>query len=122
VRQTLYTETISHQFEGQDNTTKQRNPISMARSSKKMAEKNRHVRSTYTIHTPARLNHIRGMPKKERKSIVFIGHNGTSENRVVACMGLGQWQKSISATKRANLSFPTKYQRNPSVRRSQKTR
>jgi hypothetical protein len=46
VRQTSYAETIPHSLKRLDNITKQRKPASMARSSKKMAKENQHVRST----------------------------------------------------------------------------
>jgi hypothetical protein len=54
--------------------------------------------------------------------MVSTEHNGTEENRVVAHTGLGQWQNGRSATQGVDLSFLVKYQRNPSTRRSQKTR
>ena len=87
MRQTPYIETISPQLKGQDNTTKQKKLVYMARSNKKMVEENRSVKSTQSTLWLARTT-SNTCQQEERKSLVSKGHSGIGEKRVVMPMGL----------------------------------
>ena len=97
VRQTLHTKTIFHLLKGQGNKTKQRKPALMARSNKKMAKENKHVRSTRSTFRLARTI-FDTCQKEKRKSLVSTGHILFGEKRVMAHTCLGQRQKNISTT------------------------
>ena len=77
----------------------------MVRFSKKMADEIQRVKYTLRLAQTT----FGECQKEERKSLVSIGHSGTMEKRVVACMSLVQRQKGRSTTKGADLSFLAKY-------------
>jgi hypothetical protein len=88
VRQTPHTEIIPPQLKGKDNTTKERKTSINGKIQQENGRR-KPVREIHMIHALARMNHIRCVRKRKRKSLVSIGHTCIEEKGVVACLGLG---------------------------------